>query len=272
MEILKKSFQFYRLLNLLSIDVAIGAMCSAVFFAHIFEADITYYSIISLGLSVWIIYTADHLLDAKKMESLATTNRHRFHQQYFQLLLVLMIIVGGLNTIIIFYIRKPALITGIVLITLVMLYLLIQHSLKFLKEIFVAIVYTAGVLLPALSNTELIWRDWPWVVIIQFLLVALLNLIMFSWFDYESDLKDNRVSFVTIFGKNASHIFIVFLFILSAIPLIVTHSTHFERVILFVMNFAMLFMFVFHSYFGYHDRYRLLGDAVFFVPALVVFF
>ncbi|HOX82026.1 MAG TPA: hypothetical protein PLJ60_06680 [Chryseolinea sp.] len=272
MNILKKVIQFYRLLNLLSVDVAIGAMCSSVFFAHIFQADITYFSILSLGLSVWIIYTADHLLDAKKMKASATTDRHRLHQQHFRLLLIMMIIVAGINAVVLFYIRKPALITGVVLIVLVILYLLIQHSLKFLKELFVAVVYTAGVLIPATSNTEMIWRDWPWMVIVQFALVALLNLVIFSWFDYENDLKDNRVSFVTIFGRKVSQIFIVFLFVLSAILIVVTLSFGIETTILFVMNGTLLFMFLFHSYFAHHDRYRLLGDAAFFIPVFVLFF
>src|SRR6187551_1052386 len=193
--------RFYRLLNILSIDVALGAVCSGIFFAYILHADITPYSLISLGLSVWIIYTADHLLDAKKMKTSATTNRHRFHQQHFKGLSALIVIATGINVVLLFFIRRPALITGIVLVILVVLYLLIQHSLKFLKEMFVAIVYTAGVLLPAMTNTELVWRDWNWIVIVQFFLIAFLNLIIFSWFDYENDVQDNRVSFVTIFGK-----------------------------------------------------------------------
>jgi hypothetical protein len=172
MDLLQKVFRFYRLLNILSIDVALGAVCSGIFFAHILQADITPYSLASLGFSVWIIYTADHLLDAKKISTSATTNRHRFHQQHFQLLLILVIVAACMNAVLLFFIRRPALITGIVLVVLVILYLLIQHSLKFLKEIFVAIVYTAGVLLPAMTNTQLFWRDWSWMVIAQFCLVA----------------------------------------------------------------------------------------------------
>ncbi len=267
---LKKSVQFYRLLNLLSVDVVIGAMCSSVFFAHIFKAEVTICSIISLGLSVWIIYTADHLLDAKKTEASATTNRHRFHQRHFQLLLVLMITAVGINTIVIFYIRNPALIIGIVLIVLVILYLLIHHNLKFFKEIFVSIVYTAGVLVPAISKTEMGWREWPWMMIVQFLLVALLNLIIFSWFDYENDLQDKRVSFVTIVGKKASRIFIIFQFALSTILLVVAFSFQVEMIVFFVMNVILLFIFVFHSYLAHDDRYRLLGEAIFFVPVLAI--
>ncbi|MEO7988298.1 MAG: hypothetical protein ABI663_02075 [Chryseolinea sp.] len=272
MDILQKVLRFYRLLNILSIDVAFGAVCSGVFFAHILHADITIYSLISLGLSVWIIYTADHLLDAKKINTSATTNRHRFHQQHFQLLSILVIVTACINAVLLFFIRRPALITGIVLVVLVILYLLIQHSLKFLKEVFVAVVYTAGVLLPAMSNTEMFWNDWRWIVIVQFCLIAFLNLIIFSWFDYENDVQDKRISFVTIFGKKTSQIFIYFLFILSITLCIIAFSFHIETAIFLGMNILLFIMVYFHSYFAQNERYRILGDAIFFLPLLAGLF
>jgi 4-hydroxybenzoate polyprenyltransferase len=269
MDILQKAMRVYRLLNILSIDVALGAVCSSIFFAHILCADITIYSLISLGLSVWIIYTADHLLDAKKINTSATTNRHRFHQQHFQLLLVLVIVAACMNAVLLLFIRRPALITGIILVALVILYLLIQHSLKFLKEIFVALVYTTGVMLPAMSNTQISWKDWNWMVIVQFALIAFLNLIIFSWFDYENDVQDKRISFVTIFGKKTSQIFIYLLFILSMALWVVTFSPQVETAIFFGMNAALFIMVYFHSYFATQDRYRILGDAIFFSPLFV---
>ncbi len=272
MDILQKLTRFYRLLNVLSIDVALGAVCSGIFFAHILQADVTCYSLISLGLSVWIIYTTDHLLDAKKINTLATTNRHRFHQQHFQLLSVFVIVAASINAALLFFIRRPALITGIILVVLVILYLLIQHSLKFLKEIFVAIVYTAGVLLPAITNTQVFWRDWNWMVIIQFSLIALLNLIIFSWFDYENDVQDNRVSFVTIFGKSTSQVFIYLLFILSIILWVLAFSFHIETAIFLGMNTLLFIMICFYPYFSHHERYRILGDAIFFLPILILLF
>src|SRR6187402_2338057 len=254
--------RFYRILNILSVDVALGSVCSAIFFAHILHADITPYSLVSLGLSVWIIYTVDHLLDAKKISTLATTNRHRFHQQHFKSLSIFVLIVACINTVLLFFIRRPALITGIVLVILVILYLLIQHSLKFLKEMFVAIVYTAGVLLPAMTNTEIVWRDWNWIVIVQFFLIAFLNLIIFSWFDYENDVHDKRVSFVTIFGKETSRVFIYFLFGLSMTLWIVTFSFQIETILFLGMNGLLFIMVRRNLYFSLHDRYRILGDAV----------
>ncbi len=257
---------------MLSIDVALGAVCSALFFAHILQADVTYYSVACLGLSVWIIYTADHLLDAKKIKTSATTNRHRFHQQHFRLLIIIVSIAIAINIVLLFFIRKPALLTGIVLIVLVAMYLLIQHSLKILKEMFVAIVYTTGVMLPAMSNTTMALKEWNWIVIAEFFLVAFLNLIIFSWFDYENDLKDDRVSFATILGKKISNVFINFLFVLSAALWVVTYSAQPSAFIVLSMNVVLFIMVFSHSYFAKNDRYRILGDAIFFIPVLVYLF
>ena len=58
-------FRFYRFINILSIDVAIGAVVNARFFAHLFGVPILHQGLISLGLAIWIIYTTDHLLDEK---------------------------------------------------------------------------------------------------------------------------------------------------------------------------------------------------------------
>ena len=152
------------------------------------------------------------------------------------------------------------------------LYLLIQHSLKFLKEIFVAVVYTAGVVLPAMTNTQLFWKDWNWMMIVQFSLIAFLNLIIFSWFDYENDVQDKRVSFATIFGKKISQIFIYLIFALSMILWSTTFSLQIETAIFLGMNSLLLIMVYFQFYFAQNDRYRILGDAIFFLSLMVLLF
>ena len=101
---MNKIISVYRLLNILSIDVAAGAVICALFFARLFEVQIKPYGLISLGLTVWIIYTADHLLDGIKTHHRAATKRHQFHQYHFKVLCVVMIvaiIIDGLHDYII---------------------------------------------------------------------------------------------------------------------------------------------------------------------------
>src|SRR5882724_5927551 len=142
-----KLFRAYRLLNILSLDVAAGAIVSALFFAKIFQVVILPYGMISLGLTVWIIYTADHLIDAREIKQPASTERHRFHQRYFKPLFILLIIAGGIDATQLFFIRKTVFFEGLGLAFLIVVYFLLQRHLRFLKEIIGAVLYTGGVVL-----------------------------------------------------------------------------------------------------------------------------
>ena len=69
--------RFYRFLNLISMDVAAGAMVCAAFFAPIFKMELRTDTLVSLGISVWIIYSADHLLDAYKLMKVLDSNEFK---------------------------------------------------------------------------------------------------------------------------------------------------------------------------------------------------
>jgi 4-hydroxybenzoate polyprenyltransferase len=262
--------RLYRLFNLLSIDVALGSVCSALFFAKILQVHILSYGLVALGLSVWIIYTADHLLDALKIKLPAATARHRFHQHHFKTLLVTLVIAMVINGVIILFIRHRVLVAGLYIAAIVGIYFLINRYLKFMKEVFIAIVYTVGVLLPSISVTLQPVHAWPWLIIASFLGTALINLILFSWFDYERDLRDGNISFVTVLGERTSRTVIVLLFLVVTILSIIPWST--AGCVILLMNALLLFTYIYHRYFSIHDRFRILGDFVFMLPVLYLLF
>src|SRR5260221_9904362 len=124
---MKKILATYRIINILSLDVAAGAVVSASFFARIFNVTILPQGLISLGLTVWIIYTADHLLDAKKLKQAASTERHRFHQQHFNILSVAMLLAMLVDFTQIYFIRNVVFRAGLWLSFIVAIYFLVQH-------------------------------------------------------------------------------------------------------------------------------------------------
>ena len=264
---LKKLITYYRIINLLSIDVAVGAVCSALLFAKILDVHILPYGLASLGLSVWIIYTADHLLDAHKIKAPAATARHQFHQRYFRPLLVFLAVGIVVDGLIILFVRKPVLISGIVVASFVAIYLVLHRYLKFMKEFFIALFYTIGVLLPSISVTALRWQEWPWILIVEFFLTALINLILFSWFDYANDRRDETISFVTVVGERAGRIFLGILFcVVFFLAIVFFHGR--DSIIILMMNGMLLTVFWFPKYFEVADRFRLVGDFAFFIPLL----
>ena len=176
-------FQFYRYINTLSLDIAAGAVVSAQLFARIFNVQIKTYGLIALGLTVWIIYTLDHLRDAKKIKHSASTERHRFHQQNFKVLVCFLVIAVLVDALTIFFIRRQVLEWGLVLWAVVVFYLTVQQFLRFLKEFFIAGLYTWGVLLLSITVTSIDLGVHHTLLIVQFAIAAWINLVLFSWFD-----------------------------------------------------------------------------------------
>ncbi len=263
--------RLYHFINILSIDIVAGAIISALFFAKIFQVQVRPFGLMALGLTVWVIYTIDHLRDAKKISHQAATKRHRFHQQYFNILFVLLCITILVDSFVIFFIRRQVFEWGFVLLFIVIFYLMAYRSLRFLKEILIASLYTWGVLVLSIPVTTIKLHPTHYLLITQFAIIAWINLVMFAWFDQEYDLRDNQNSFVTVFGKRVSFICLNTLFVLNfllAFIQIFLQGPTLPVLILLVMNTVLFLIFLFRGALAKNDVYRLIGDAVFLFPIL----
>lgn len=257
--------KLYRFLNLLSIDVVLGSVCSALFFSKVFGVSILPYGLLALALTVWIIYTVDRLLDARKVSRSPSTKRHQFHQRNARILIGFVFVAIGINCVLMYFIRKPVFLGGAYLIAGVGVYLFVQQYMKVFKEIVIAVLYTTGVALIPMTITTLTIEDWPWVLLVQFFLTALANLIMFSWFDHEHDLRDSYGSFVTAVGDKGSR-YCIWIILLIAILLTAFSENTLASFFILLSDVVLLVIFKNESYFRHNDRFRLLGDAVFFIP------
>jgi len=258
-------------INLLSLDIAIGAVGGACYFARILEVKVTPYALASLGLTVWIIYTADHLLDARKIQGPASTNRHRFHQQHFRALAVAVIVAAVVDFVMILFIKRAVLYGGFMMFTVVLLYLALHRKLAWLKEVVVAVLYGAGVLLPSLLVTPILLQIPDYALFVVFFITALINLLLFSWFDREYDLADRHQSFVTLMGVRRTLMLLLVLFVLNVgICVYGLFIPGYQGAFLIplLMNAVLGLILAFRGWFAYNDRFRLLGDAVFLLPFL----
>lgn len=262
----------YRYINILSIDIAIGAVVSAMFFAKLISANFFSYGKIALALTVWIIYTTDHLLDAKKVKGDASSERHRFHQLHFNALLICLIVATIVNALVVLYMRKSLLYYGVSLSIVVGLYLIVSRYLKMLKEAFIAFIYTIGVMLPALSDREHMMDQYDLMLMFMFFLTAITNLLVFSWFDIDKDRIDGHHSFVTFFGREKTKWIIHGVFIsgvLIGLYLVAFWSYDPLAVVIIISMMLILLMILrYANVFGTEDRFRYLGDAVFFLPGI----
>lgn len=264
--------RLYRLMNILSVDVALGSICCAAWFAELFNVDLRPYAFVSLGLAVWIIYTVDHLLDARKIVGTASTERHRFHQKYFSKLIVAVIGAVLINVIVVLFIRKAVFQSGVILASVMLVYFLLQRFLRHFKEFVIAFLFSCGVLLPSWSLSMSFPGFELSLIICQFMLTALINLLLFSWFDRHRDSADKRHSFVTLVGGKTTRVFIWLLFALNVALMSLSVVYSFQMLssvaIVFVMNVSLFLLFFRPTGFEIEDRYRLLGDGIFFLPLL----
>ena len=258
----------YRFLNATSIDVTAGAIVCAGFFAKVMNVYVRPSAFIALGLSVWIIYTVDHLLDVKRLTSTASTQRHRFHQRYFKIFSVLVVLALVADVLAVLMIRRPLFIAGLFLSLLILFYLLVQRYLNLFKEFCGGILYTGGVTLPVLMFGYTDIQIPVLLLIIQFLFTTWLNLLLFSYFDKERDEKDHHVSFATKMGDTTTKAVIITLLVICVglgFYQIVFFGS-FSAAIILIMDFILALILLMKNKFVLNERFRLLGDAVFLFP------
>jgi hypothetical protein len=266
-----ESFNGYRLVNILSLDVVAGSMVSAAFFSKVFAVRLHVLALLALGLTVWIIYTIDHLRDAYSITHPASTERHRFHQIHHQGIRIALITVGLLNGALILQLPRQILLYGVVLGLPTMLLLVLQRFLPWIKELLISVFYTCGVLLPSLPFVPDRLGMPDYMIAFQFSITALMNLLVFSWYDRNNDRKDNLPSLVTVSGAVFTRIMLYTCWVFSAgisVYQFASSGNTIASMIILCGASVMLLLFQFEDRFSKNNRYRYIGDLIFLIPLL----
>jgi hypothetical protein len=260
----------YRLISILSLDVVAGAVVCALFFIKVLDTRATF-SLVPLGLTVWIIYTADHLLDARRIGRVASSPRHLFHQRHFNKLRIAMACALVLDLLSLWFVSRAVLMGGMVLAFLVLLLILMQRSFPWLREIIVSVLYTCGVLLPSIAQAGINYSIAHSLLFIQFSLVALTNLLVLSWLDRECDFKDGLTSFTLLAGQRMSQVMIWTSFALSMILSLAQVRYHILVVPALIVGAMEAVLLLIYAGKQRSDRLllqRMIGDGVFMLPVL----
>jgi 4-hydroxybenzoate polyprenyltransferase len=203
------------------------------------------------------------------MHRAASTFRHRFHQRHFKSLTGLLLTASVIELMLLFFLRKQIVYNGLWLGLGVIVYVIINRWLKYFKEVAAALLYTSGVLLPAFSLKQSSFSTSDLLVIAQFFVIVLTNLILFSWMDYERDVEDQRDSLVTQSGQKRVRIIILFLFaFFFLLTLFAPLANWRTSVVLISMDMVLFLIFLLPNTFRRDERFRFLGDAIFFLPIL----
>lgn len=262
-------------LHLLSFDVVLGAVIGNIMFWKLPDGngEIDAIMPIVLGACTWIIYIIDRILDNLKPLSKQTV-RHAFHEKYKNQLQVFVLFLALASIILLYYLPTKTIRFGLFLTIPLVFYffLFFKFKINYIKEPFTAFFYTAAV-----SGTALVHQSNQtpinYVLALGLFCVAFQNLLIFSLFEiYEDKGRENLVSKI---GKKPTIVAIVLLFLLiiNTFAALYSSSTAYQAKCLICigsMSVILLLITLFPQHFLKNDRYRWVGDAVFFIPIFIL--
>ncbi len=277
--------RLYRLMRILSLDVVLGAVASGSLVVWWLGQPMPWVWWVALPLSVWVIYTTDHLLDAYRLRERASTARHRFHYRYFRPLVVAWGLGLGSCLSWIPWLAPLELwvfglgMGGLVLLHLGLVYLVGDRtSWLFTKELGVGGIYSAGVWGAPLVFA---WGQWSVTTLYlfgQFALMALINLLAFSLYERHIDERDGHTSFVRAIGPQQARRLIGGLAVLvvglgggawTTAPATQQGSLLGVQGLFALMLGVLLGVSYYEAWFAWRERYRVWGDLVFWFPGLI---
>lgn len=265
----------------LSLPVVLGAVLSNRMAARLSDVQPVHWATsLVLALAVFIIYTVDRLLDVQK-PGFASTPRHRFHRHYAPLLWRVVAGACVLAGILTFFLPASVIKFGIVLAGFCAAYVGAVFRLPhrspalLLKEPLVALFYSAGVWgsvwvqRPATSGIEL-------TEALMFTAIAFQNLLLFSIMETRESPNSSVFSLATYWGLPTCDVVLRGLtlgVLVTGLTVCFLTSDRFAQraaLIQLLMSLTLYVIQRYPTYFRRNERYRWLGDGVFWMPALVL--
>lgn len=264
----------------LSLDVTIGAAGGGIMAARILDLPMNWAWYICLPLSVWLIYTLDHLMDAHRLGDAAHTERHLYHHKHFWPLMGVWLILAPICLICaLIGLPVEGVYFGLGMFGLVAGHLLLVKFIGdttapwLMKELGVGLIYALGVWgLPLLIKGQGVHLEHIFYVL-QFWMLAMVNLLEFSIFEYKTDELDGHTSFVRAIGPEkatrAVWVLLILSLLLGASTLILggSHAVK-PQMVYGIMALLLGWIMVDKKRFGQREMYRAVGDAAFLVPYL----
>ncbi len=271
----------------LSLPVVLGAYLSNLFAARLSDVDpVQWATAPVLAGVVWLIYTLDRLLDNRRAAPL--TARHRFHARHADLLWGAVGGVGAVVAVLVFFLPAPVIRFGAGLGAVCVAYVLAvyrlppHHPALTWKEPLVAVLFTAGV-------WGSVWVQradigWPFVAqALLFLGISAQNMLLFSVFEQNDTVGTVAppVSLATVLGVARAELVLRWLTVVLVVGALAVCFTaddsgggaRFSQrgsLVLGIMSLVLYAMQRYPAYFQRNGRYRFFGDAIFWLPALVL--
>jgi hypothetical protein len=271
-----------QFIRILSLDILAGVFCGYTFARIVLDCDCPAAAPIVLCGTVWLIYTLDHLLDARSRKEQSARPAYRWHWKHRKILWPLLM-VAATGTVAIGLVCLPlrVIVFGCITASLVILYTLAHQGMPGLraryifKEGWISVIYTAGVWgVPLLYYGE-VPNVSIFVTVIIYWLLVLINVMIYSLHEYQTDLKESQTTLATLYGPTvARHLLrLLMLCVLTLITVafLLVDDAGLEKayVILLGMAGGLGLILGFPEFFHQYARYGILADGLFLLPGLL---
>ena len=215
--------RFLLFLHWLNVDTALGAVITSHFISINLNSSIPVIAHITLLLAVLSIYNFDHLMDARRISSVAKSARHRFYQEHLRALSIYQLFLMVDLMTILWYLPSGILRAGLVLALITGVYFILLFFLfpkKFiLKEGMISLVYSMALFLAPVYVKQQYTPDiLTFLLWLEILSLAVSNTLIFAWYDHEQDTLEGHTSLSASMGKKA--VKIIILINLSLLPIL----------------------------------------------------
>ncbi len=253
--------------------MALGAICLGNLATKTTNTALPWAWWVLLPLSVWIVYSIDHLLDAEKARNRFLSQRHYFYLKHNQILKKIVATLVIISTMIaIIFLPLKLFLGGLMLALCIVIYFIYFHffdTYRLPKECIIAIIYTAGIWFGPMMFSNTIEKS-IYILCFTSFATALSNLLIFSVLSKEEDQKSGYKSLaIDMKEKILNSLIIVLIIGTISIQLFVIISFTLASICIILMNLILLLIFLKRNFFKINDTYRILGDGIFFLPIVV---
>jgi 4-hydroxybenzoate polyprenyltransferase len=268
---------FLKTLHYLSLDVVLGAIISSWMFWKIPVGNdlVDTPSLIILGICTWIIYILDRLLDNLKSEP--EDARHQFHFQHQYYLQVTIIILFFIAFIFVFFLPKKVFYFGIYFsVALILYFFILQKQSKstnfqYYKEIFTSAIYSICIIGSAFSTKQKL--DWTaYLAGFNFFLLVQQSILIFSFYELQEYPQTKNLA--KKLGKTNCTYLILCIIVFIAVSSFTTKENFLQKVFFIetLMAVCSTLIYFFQAKLVINQNYRWLGEMVFWLPLLLIFF
>jgi 4-hydroxybenzoate polyprenyltransferase len=272
---------YYRYFHFLSLDIVTGALATSCLAARLFRAGPGWAWWVALAITVWLLYTGDHLLDAWRHRKQSHSELHLFILKNRGILLWLMGISGVADLLLIFNLLDRAMLKialvlgGLVLLFYAMRHLIRRNRFFFVPgEVFLLVLYLAGTWMgPFVARTEPLLPEHGMVALMMGM-VLLMNLGIISLYDVQLDTRLGISSMAHALGNRITRNLMVAtasgILLLALLQFMVYGADRYSQLALVLSGMAMMLLIVLllPSLFRRNEAYRLVADAVLFMGFL----